>query len=405
MHNARNQNGIRLMLSLAMVALAGWVHAQAPADATASSTPTQRGVLDVKDFGAIGDGKADDTEALQRVIDRARLSGESVYLPPGHYTVRTLNLTFGGMGFIMRGAGPAASVLVARENSNCVIDLSGAYYMKLQDFMIRTGPGEIVPKTGIYMGQPKSWSGNLISLDNVHIVGRYSVAAFYCHCVCSSSMTRCTFNNSQQGDVAVVAFTMFNYAGMRSEFMDTLPVEAGNCSDWTLNACEIHHFAVAKDTPSSATAVVLENTMQMRWFGGNVSSEGPQIFKLMKNNRNLTISGATLYTEMASLAGVVFRNYGQLRSAFIGEGFLQASDAIFAGEGEVEFDEITFHSKPTIASPGSVKLFDAPQGTVRNSLLHCDGLSMRVGEISDSMLINPGAIEGKTARLLSTAGQ
>lgn len=47
------------------------------------------GVLNVKDFGAVGDGKADDTKAIQSALDKAKyiIRGSSVILPPGEYRV------------------------------------------------------------------------------------------------------------------------------------------------------------------------------------------------------------------------------------------------------------------------------------------------------------------------------
>ncbi len=48
--------------------------------------------LNVRDFGAIGDGIADDTEALQNAIDTAAESGQSLFIPQGEYRSRTLTL-------------------------------------------------------------------------------------------------------------------------------------------------------------------------------------------------------------------------------------------------------------------------------------------------------------------------
>jgi hypothetical protein len=41
--------------------------------------------LDVTAFGARGDGKTDDTQALQLAVNQAVETGEPLYLPPGHY--------------------------------------------------------------------------------------------------------------------------------------------------------------------------------------------------------------------------------------------------------------------------------------------------------------------------------
>lgn len=60
-----------------------------------------------RDFGAVGDGKTDDTEAVQRTIDAARTCGRDslAYLPKGRYVITApLKMTgsryrFGGCGF------------------------------------------------------------------------------------------------------------------------------------------------------------------------------------------------------------------------------------------------------------------------------------------------------------------
>lgn len=59
-----------------------------------------------KDFGAKGDGRADDTDAIQKTIDAARQHGQGAiaYLPAGNYTVsKPLSVT--GKDYFVGGAG------------------------------------------------------------------------------------------------------------------------------------------------------------------------------------------------------------------------------------------------------------------------------------------------------------
>jgi Pectate lyase superfamily protein len=76
----------------------------------------EKPVIDVKSFGAVGDGMADDTAAIQAAIDAAtgsanpatsaRTPVQAVYLPPGNYKI-TSDLNIRSVyGFHLTGAGP-----------------------------------------------------------------------------------------------------------------------------------------------------------------------------------------------------------------------------------------------------------------------------------------------------------
>ena len=78
-----------------------------------TSVPMPGKIFDAKrDFGAKGDGKADDTEAVQRTIDAAREQGQGAlaYLPAGQYRI-SKTLEIGGSNWSLAGTAVTATGL------------------------------------------------------------------------------------------------------------------------------------------------------------------------------------------------------------------------------------------------------------------------------------------------------
>ena len=81
--------------------------------------------INAKDFGAVGDGKEDDTKAIQSAIDMATKKNTYVFLPKGFYRIsKTLNLTC--LGII----GTARSLTVLMPMSDGLIDSNNRYSEK-----------------------------------------------------------------------------------------------------------------------------------------------------------------------------------------------------------------------------------------------------------------------------------
>ena len=71
--------------------------------------------LDVRHFGAIGDGSHDDTAALQSALDAAGKGGGLVNIPPGVYVTRSLTIR---SRVHLAGAGVEATILKLRAGAN-----------------------------------------------------------------------------------------------------------------------------------------------------------------------------------------------------------------------------------------------------------------------------------------------
>ena len=91
----------------------------------------------VTDFGAKGDGKTNDTAALQAAIDAARKEGQGAiaYLPTGRYVVsKTLAIT--GRDYTFGGSGFRCGLVWRGEAGKPLIEIDGAQNLTLADLAV-----------------------------------------------------------------------------------------------------------------------------------------------------------------------------------------------------------------------------------------------------------------------------
>ncbi|MDP2006320.1 MAG: right-handed parallel beta-helix repeat-containing protein [Rubrivivax sp.] len=76
--------------------------------------------LTPQDFGAVGDGQADDTGALQRMLDRARETGAEAHLSPGVYAISEYLRVRNGLRAIL-GRGGVIRCVESRQNAGLLL--------------------------------------------------------------------------------------------------------------------------------------------------------------------------------------------------------------------------------------------------------------------------------------------
>ncbi|HEX6729668.1 MAG TPA: glycosyl hydrolase family 28-related protein, partial [Pyrinomonadaceae bacterium] len=143
-----------LLGSVALILLIGFVASGKtvrPLHGTSVSSASDDAVLDLSNFGAVGNGIADDGPALQRALDAlGAAGGGTLFIPSGHYLIATpVTKDFGGLSGTVLIQGVPSLTMPAAPTAN------GAELSAGLDLT-----SDIIPATGE--------SQNAINLANVH---------------------------------------------------------------------------------------------------------------------------------------------------------------------------------------------------------------------------------------------
>ncbi|MBI2423615.1 MAG: hypothetical protein HYV27_12360 [Candidatus Hydrogenedentes bacterium] len=181
---------------------AGFLQSAAFAQTPEAATPEEArpGVLNVRDFGALGDGQHDDTEAFQKAIDAASaMGGNIVFVPRGDYHF-TGNLRV-KRDVVLEGVF-RSPVTKATYKGSCLLPSAGKGEEEGTPFLTLEDNGTLSGLSIFYPGQempvpvPYPWTimgdGDNIAVRNVQIVnpwqalnltkaGRHFVDGLYAH--------------------------------------------------------------------------------------------------------------------------------------------------------------------------------------------------------------------------------
>jgi hypothetical protein len=169
----------RLLHGVALAGLGGPAMAMRPEEPSARA-----GMIDVRQFGAKGDGKTDDAPAINRAIqalrERPMRAGKFAFVPRlsfrgGIYAVDSpINLTrLQALNAVIAGDG---AVILGRCKDQPVIDALGSRWLTISDLTI-VGDQEATPKLGLQIGRLAD--GRVADnhrLVNVKVVGHYALA-------------------------------------------------------------------------------------------------------------------------------------------------------------------------------------------------------------------------------------
>lgn len=138
------------------------------------------GAVNVKWFGAKGNGSDDDTLKVKAAIDHVKVlsGGGSVYFPSGDYSVTEIDLSNSVSDYtrVLRifGDGPHVTKITL-NTAGIGIDCIGRPQIQLDNFMVTSGASS--PTVGILFARSSTASSIMFStIKNVHVEGNFSLA-------------------------------------------------------------------------------------------------------------------------------------------------------------------------------------------------------------------------------------
>ena len=127
-------------------------------------------VVNVKDFGAVGDGIADDTAAIQAAINAANtVGGKSVFFPAGDYSVTSTITSSSTKQLLIYGEGLYRSRIIWNSPTPGICWNAGVWGLDAQDIQIRGG--SVSPTTLWRNGDIGIQTSGILAFNNVRVLG------------------------------------------------------------------------------------------------------------------------------------------------------------------------------------------------------------------------------------------
>lgn len=157
-------------------------------------------VVNVRDFGATGNGTVDDTAAINAAITYLRAhvvanhAAFRLVFPAGRYLV-TAPLNFTGIGSQSCGVIDGSGAEIWLRGATAKLDCLSSRWLTFRDLSVFGDP-TTVPAIGMQIGRVSSLNGDFITLINVKFWGNFSFTPFYNFASETFTAYSCTFDNN-----------------------------------------------------------------------------------------------------------------------------------------------------------------------------------------------------------------
>ena len=233
-----------------------------PAGTNAVATNVQaklRQYVSVKDFGAVGDGVADDTTAIQNALN-ALSSGGSIYVPSGTYKITNLLSFYSSQLFI--GNGPTSIIEYAEvspASTKPVLQISGKTNTVVSDICVKVNPNTYQTARTLNI---ENSSVNCV-YQNIKLIGGGGNAAYI------ADSTNCSVINVSVDDYRGNGFYVANGSG---NTIDNIDIPNGS------NGLMGIQFVGGENNTAqnSRIALIPDNYFGIHVYGGN--------FHVVQNN-------------------------------------------------------------------------------------------------------------------------
>lgn len=156
-----NMNKREFLTGTGLLGVAG-LAASAPASASGQTGARSATVFNVRDFGAKGDGKTPDSEALQKALDAAGAVNGTAYFPAGRYLCHDLKVAphttvLAEPQWGYRGDA-GAMLLLDSEEADCVLNITGAFGAHLRGLFLQGRQDAKKAIHGIFLNNAEKYS-------------------------------------------------------------------------------------------------------------------------------------------------------------------------------------------------------------------------------------------------------